>query len=366
MQTMMMHALARVAVWAMHRPTLARLMRVARAGWGEQAQPMSPETTGMSAAALGVWAGLPIPSDAPPPPTVAVIPIRGVIEPRRSYWTEIGFGTSLEGLRAMLRKALADESVKGIVFDITSPGGDAAGVEEFAAEVFKSRGQKPIIAVVNGLAASAAYWIAAQADEIVGLQAAGACGGVGVYSMHEDISRWLDENGITITFIQAGDYKTEGNSYEPLTDEAREFYQSQVDAINTRFVGAVAKGRGVTVAKVKADFGQGRCYLMPEAVKAGMADRMVASFDEVIARAASGRPIRRAEATPPTIEASASEGATVDDTMAHDTPAVFDQVANAAGARRAPLEVETAGVSANGPTAESDAVAIAAVLSSEV
>lgn len=280
---LLLQALAGVERWAMHRPTFDRLMQLAERGSTEPDAVKAVLADRMEVVSMT------------PPPGVALIPIHGIIEPRRSFWTEYFGGTSIEGLRLQFRKALDDEAVKGIVFHICSPGGDAVGVEEMATEIRNARGQKPMTAVCDCRAASAAYWLGCGADEFVGLQAAADCGSIGCFSVHFDWSKFNEDLGVKPSYIFAGRFKVEGNPDEPLSDEARAHYQAQVDDIYARFVASVAKGRGVTPARVKADFGEGRCFMVPQAVSLGMLDRQ-ATMDDVIARAATGR-IRRRAAT---------------------------------------------------------------------
>jgi signal peptide peptidase SppA len=282
MKNALLQGLAATEHWAIHRPVFDRLVQLA-ARAGDLSRQTIKATLSDPTEGIGVSA----------PPTVAVIPIRGIIEPRRSFWTEYFGGTALESLHVQFQKALADDTVKSIVFDVCSPGGDAVGVEEMANEIRAARGRKPMLSVCNCRAASAAYWLGCQADEFVGLQAAAECGSVGVFCCHIDVSALNEMVGIRPTYIFAGAHKVEGNPDEPLSDEAQAFYQGQVDNIYARFVASVAKGRGVTPAKVKADFGQGRCYLVPQAVALGMLDRQ-GTLEGVIASAATGRPRRSA------------------------------------------------------------------------
>jgi signal peptide peptidase SppA len=224
--------------------------------------------------------------------SVAVIPVYGVIEHRADWMLELFGGTSVETVREEVRKAYADPSVKAIVLDIDSPGGTAAGIAELAAELRAVRGgPKPIVAVSNTLAASAAYWIASQADEVV-VSPSGSVGSIGVRTVHQEMSRMLDEAGITTTLISSGPFKTEANQFEPLTDEARAMLQERSDAFYTMFLGDVAKGRRTTVAKVEADFGGGRLLMARAALDAGMVDRvdtLDATIERVTRSAASGR-----------------------------------------------------------------------------
>lgn len=219
------------------------------------------------------------------PRGVAVVPISGVLSARAGLMEQTSGMVSHEQVAAMLAAAEADQSVRAIVLDINSPGGTVAGTPELAATI---RGlSKPVVAQVSYMAASAAYWLAAQADEIV-VTPSGEVGSIGVVRMHEDVSKAADNEGVKVTFITAGKYKAEGNSFEPLSDDARAEAQRSVDQAFAMFVGDVAKGRGVSTATARGEsFGQGRMLGAKDAVAAGMADR-IATYDETIARLLGG------------------------------------------------------------------------------
>lgn len=257
---------------------------------------------------------------------VAVMSLSGVIMPGPSLLGRLlGIGGGLQEFRANLRAAVADESVGGIVLDIDSPGGSTDQVTETAAEIRAARQIKPVVAVANSKAASAAYWLAAQADELV-VTPSGQVGSIGVYGVHQDLTGALANEGITATLISAGKYKTEGNPLEPLTDEAREAFQALVNDVYGMFVADVAKGRGVTAASVRDGFGQGRMVTAKSAVTDGMADR-VDTLDNVIARMArrpGGTPRRSTSANElqPLIEAAETEP---DNPNPNDTPQVSEE-----------------------------------------
>jgi len=205
----------------------------------------------------------------------AVIPMYGILAQRASMFADTSTsGVAIDELRLSLREALADPQVRSIVFDIHSPGGSVDGVTEFAAELRAARaGSKPIVAQVNTLAASAAYWLASQMSEIV-MSPSGEVGSIGVYAMHEDVSKAAEMKGVTTTLVSAGKYKVEGNQFEPLTDEARGAIQDQVDTFYNQFLGDVAKGRSATPTAVADGYGEGRTMLAAKALEAGMVDRI--------------------------------------------------------------------------------------------
>ena len=215
---------------------------------------------------------------------IAVLPLYGVVTQRGNMVDDIsGPGsTSTQQFTSALRQVLADDTVGQILIDIDSPGGSVYGVAELASEIVKARSQKPVVAVANSLAASAAYWIGCSASEFY-VTPGGEVGSIGVWQAHFDYSKALEEEGVKTTLISAGKFKVEGNPYVPLDPEAQAFMQSRVDDYYNAFIQAVALGRGVTVDVVRNGMGEGRVL----GADAALAQRMVdgiASFDDVLAR----------------------------------------------------------------------------------
>jgi signal peptide peptidase SppA len=239
--------------------------------------------------AVDMSAASPSNGSAPAASVIAVISFFGIVAQHASQVDDISGpgGTSTERVGNSFRSALNDPSVKAIVINFDSPGGNVSGVQVLADDIFNARGQKPVVAQVNSLCASAAYWVASSCDEIVMTPGAMA-GSIGVYTLHQDVSKAVDAAGVKFTFISAGKYKVEGNSFEPLSDEAAQASQSQVDAYYGDFVSAVARGRGVSTDDVTGGFGQGRVVKDKQAVKAGMADR-VDTLDGTIRRLSTAK-----------------------------------------------------------------------------
>ena len=213
---------------------------------------------------------------------VAVLPLVGTIIPRMNLFAESSGAVSLQRFTHMFRAAMADPAVGEIIIDVDSPGGQVTGVAELADEIYQARGVKPVTAVAHGLAASAAYWIASAAEKLV-VTPTGEIGGIGVFAIHQDVSRALEHEGISVTLISAGKYKTEANPFEPLTPDARDAIQRRVDDYYNMFVTAVSVGRGVGFSDARDRFVQGRLVGAVEAVAIGMADE-VATLDEVLQR----------------------------------------------------------------------------------
>lgn len=302
------------STWALHPETLARVIEWGRGGFTGAPEEIvgqaEPEATLQTAG------------------SIAVIQVYGVIEHHSDLWMELFGGTSVDGIRDDLADALGNPKVSAVVLDVDSPGGTVAGVTELAAEIRGARGQgKPIVAVANGYAASAAYWIASQADEFSASPSA-MVGSIGVYAVHQDLSGYLAELGIKTTLVSAGPHKTDGNEFEPLSDEARKDLQSRVNASYRSFVDDVAAGRGVSAATVKADFGEGRLVTARDAKAVGMVDRLE-TLGEAILRLSkpAGRRSAGAAATAGDLGPEAAADADPADD-ADEAPATFtDRVA---------------------------------------
>jgi capsid assembly protease len=212
---------------------------------------------------------------------VAVLPVYGLIMHRPSMDLSGPGGASTLQVSRALRQAVDDPNVSTIVFDMDTPGGSVEGVDELAAEIFEARKKKKIIAISDCLCASAGYYLASQASELV-VSPSSMTGSIGVYCMHEDDSEMLSKLGVKITYIKYGENKTEGNSTEPLTDSALAHLQEMVDEAGVMFEKAVARGRRVSVDEVHKKFGQGRLWTAKRAVNLGLADR-VGTLDEILA-----------------------------------------------------------------------------------
>jgi len=213
---------------------------------------------------------------------VAVVPIHGTIAHRGGGMAASSGGASTEAIGQMLDQAMADPSVGTVLLDCNSPGGTVTGVAELADKMYAMRDQKRIVAAINGMAASAGYWLASQAHEIVSMPS-GLAGSIGVFSSHADLSKALENEGVNVTLISAGKFKVEGHPYGPLSDEAREVMQGRVDAAYDQFVKDVARGRGVSVTDVRNGYGEGRALTGPDALKAGLVDR-IETIDATVAR----------------------------------------------------------------------------------
>lgn len=219
---------------------------------------------------------------------VALITIEGGLYNRGpgidSNW---GYGT-YEALAAQIMEAVADGEVHSILLDIESPGGEATGMFGVAQLIREARDKKPVIAVVNDMAASAAYGIASAATEIV-VSPTSIIGSIGVVMLHIDQSKAMADAGLKPTFIFAGRHKVDGNPLEPLTRDVEASLQRDVDTFYQRFLETVAAGRGDRFSAEAARATEARTFIGQEAVNLGMADR-IATFEQVLAELTNADP----------------------------------------------------------------------------
>lgn len=198
----------------------------------------------------------------------------------RGAWVGASSGLiSYEGFKYQMQAAAADPRTTSILMDLESPGGEAVGAFEAAEVVRRVAKVKPVTALVNGMAASAAYAIASAATRIVSIPT-GIAGSIGVVLCHLDISEYLKAEGIKPTLIHAGAHKVDANPYEPLPDSVRDDLQAEVEAFYGLFVQAVAAGRANLSDKaIRAT--QARCFMGEEALAAGLVDE-ISTFEDVL------------------------------------------------------------------------------------
>lgn len=216
---------------------------------------------------------------------VAVISAMGGLVHRTKLAADSSLLIGYNDLAADVEDALGKSDVHAIALVMDSPGGEVAGAFELADRIYAARGRKPIVAVADGMAASAAYLAASAADEVV-LTNTSYVGSIGVVMRHVDFSRALANDGITVSHIFAGEHKIDGNPYQPLPDAVRAALQADIEGLYQMFVQAVAKHRGMDEQAVRDT--RAGVYRGVAAVAARLADR-IGTVDAVVAELATRR-----------------------------------------------------------------------------
>jgi signal peptide peptidase SppA len=214
------------------------------------------------------------------PPGVAVIPIHGTLV-RRTVGLEAESGlTSYAGLAAQLDAAIGNPGVSAILLDIDSPGGESGGVFDLADRIRAASQIKPVWAVANDMAFSAAYALASAASRVF-VSRTGGVGSIGVIAMHVDQSEKDAQDGVHYTAVFAGDRKNDLNPHEPISSEAHAFLKAEVNRIYGLFVETVARHRGIEASAVRDT--EAGLFFGQAAVAMGLADA-VGTFDDALAQ----------------------------------------------------------------------------------
>lgn len=223
---------------------------------------------------------IPVPRVTPAQPSgIAVIPIHGTLV-KRVLGMEAASGlTSYGGIAQEIDAALADPLVQGILLDIDSPGGEASGSFELARQIRHAATQKPVWAVANDAAYSAAYALAASAQRLI-VTETGGVGSIGVIALHIDQSAKDAQEGYRYTAVTAGAHKNDFSPHHPLSDEAKAELQAEVDRLYGLFVEHVAAMRSLDADAVRAT--EAGLYFGANAITAGLADA-VSSFETALA-----------------------------------------------------------------------------------
>lgn len=203
--------------------------------------------------------------------SVAVIAIEGTLVHKGKFIGQSSGETSYEGLQAQVRRARRDPSIRAVVFEVDSYGGEVAGAFDTADMIAELSVEKSTLAILTDDAYSAGYLLAAAARNIV-LPETGGVGSIGVIAMHADYSAKLEKDGVKVTVISSGAHKADGHPAAPLSTDTLARVQARVDASRDMFAAAVGRYRGSRLTKEAALATEALTYRGAEAVAAGLAD----------------------------------------------------------------------------------------------
>jgi len=216
---------------------------------------------------------------------IAVVSVIGTLVSRSGYLDATSGLLSYGNIGDAIASVVDDPSVRGLILDVDSPGGEVGGLFDLVERIgtIKAHSSKPLWAVANESALSAAYAIASTADRLYVTQT-GEVGSVGVVAVHVDESAADAKAGLVWTFVFAGESKVDGNAHEPLSARARATIQADVDNLYAQLCGLVAVNRRLTNETVRGT--NAAVYRGELAIRAGLADRL-GTLDLAIAEMAA-------------------------------------------------------------------------------
>lgn len=209
----------------------------------------------------------------------AIITVSGVLVKGASPAEEQMFGlVDTDYIRYCLEDAVNDETVKDILIVFNSPGGETTGIEELGRKIQEIDKIKPVYAWTETMMCSAAYWLGSQCRSI-GMTPSAIVGSIGVYSLIEDCSKALAQEGVDVQAISAGKYKLMGASFKPLNDEEKKILQEDVNTQHTKFKDAVNSRREVSI-----EYMEGLTYEGQQALAGNLVDVVVDELNQYLSQ----------------------------------------------------------------------------------
>lgn len=205
---------------------------------------------------------------------IAHIIIEGTLSKKMNLISAVSGGTSYSNIQGQIKRAEDDPDVKGIFYQYDSPGGAVDGM--FTTIDVISKGQKPSLSFIDGLAASAAYMLASGADYIAIADRSTETGNLGVIAVHLDESKKFEKEGIKPTIFAAGEYKKIGNPYETLTDSDKKHMQKSLDYMFSLMTDTISAHRNIAVKDlIDNDIVGGDIFIGEQGINAGLVDSIM-------------------------------------------------------------------------------------------
>jgi len=172
----------------------------------------------------------------------------------------------------LLKEVRDANQVKGVILRIDSPGGTTAGSEAIYDAVRGIAANKPVVAVMDTVAASGGYITALAADRIVA-RGNTITGSIGVIFSFPEVSRLLDMVGVKMEELKSGELKAEPSPYKPISEKARAVSMEMVRDGYNWFTGLVAERRGLPLPRV-VELSDGRVYTGRQALEVKLIDEL--------------------------------------------------------------------------------------------
>lgn len=243
----------------------------------------------------------------------AVIEVRGSLMRRPDWWARYLGATGYSEISSQVKAAVESDRVDSILLVIESPGGESDGLVELGDELRTAGAAKPLRAHIEALGASAAYWLAAQAETITASPNA-RVGSIGTYIAIWDTSGRAEQAGVKVHVVRSGEHKGAGAFGDVVTEVQLSAFQEMVDGITASFVDTVSEGRGLDRSAVEA-LATGRTWLSDQAITLGLIDGVATRAEALNSLSNTRRRPQMADtptptgATPAEVEAAKAKAA---------------------------------------------------------
>ena len=215
---------------------------------------------------------------------VAVLDVVGPIASGNTSPFDTRPVTASGDLVPLIRRAAGNPDVAVLVLRLNSPGGSVVGSDEIYNALRET--QKPVVAFLQEVAASGAYYIGMAAEHIVA-NPNSLTGSIGVIGQFPNAEALMEKIGVQVTTIKSGKSKDIGNPFRAMSEDEQAIFQDIVDETYGRFVDIVARGRNLPVEQVR-ELADGRIYTGQKALELGLVDALGYQEDALAAAARLG------------------------------------------------------------------------------
>jgi protease IV len=177
----------------------------------------------------------------------------------------------VDDVRSALQQARDDNRVKAVVLEIDSPGGEVTASDEIYNAVVKTRKRKPVVVYMDTLAASGGYYISCGGKFLMANETT-ITGSIGVIIQTLNYEKLFDKVGLASVVFKSGKFKDMLNGARPMTPEERDYMQNFVMKIYDKFLGIVAKERGLPPDNLRNTIADGRILSGKEALEQKLID----------------------------------------------------------------------------------------------
>jgi len=172
-----------------------------------------------------------------------------------------------------------DDSIKGVILRINSPGGAVGPTQEIYSEIKKLKQSKKVYVSMGSVCASGGYYLAVTGDKVFASPST-ITGSIGVIMEQAVVEDLMKKIGVEANTIKSGAFKDTGTPFRKMRDDERKYLQSVIDSIYEQFVNDVAEGRKIPIEKVK-QLADGRIYTGLQAKETGLIDNIGTFYDVV-------------------------------------------------------------------------------------